>query len=259
MIVVSGCRRSGTSLWMQILGAAGVPVVGKAFAAELEPLREANPRGFFESEHRYGVVGDPAALRGQALKMFVPGVVEAPADELEAVIMTLRPVHEHVASTRAFEALERDALGEEIPQSMPPALEWWFENYCLLGDFAGRDYPMMIVAYDRVLAQPRETIARALEFVGADGDLDAAVACVQPDLRRADADGVDVDLPGEVLATFAELYARVRDRVPFDDEFVDQLGECHEELMPLIEPFLFGDDDEDDADEDEFDVELLGG
>ena len=84
MIVVTGCRRSGTSLWMQMLAAAGLPIVGEPFAAELEALKDANPQGFFESEHRYGVQGDPGELRGQVVKMFVPGVVETGEDTIHA-------------------------------------------------------------------------------------------------------------------------------------------------------------------------------
>ena len=31
MIFVSGTKRSGTSMWMQVLRAAGLPVLGEAF------------------------------------------------------------------------------------------------------------------------------------------------------------------------------------------------------------------------------------
>ena len=31
MIIVTGTKRSGTSMWMQILAAAGLPVFGEAF------------------------------------------------------------------------------------------------------------------------------------------------------------------------------------------------------------------------------------
>ncbi len=34
MLVVTGCKRSGTSLWMQILIAAGFPHIGKDFWVE---------------------------------------------------------------------------------------------------------------------------------------------------------------------------------------------------------------------------------
>ena len=242
MIVVTGCRRSGTSLWMQMLAAAGLPVMGEPFAPGLEPLAAANPRGFFESEHRYGVQGDPAELVGVALKMFAPGVVEADEEDLERVILTLRPWREHVVSATRFEALEAEALGTEVPQSMPPDLEWWFENYCLLSDFSERDYPMMVVAYDLLLEKPRATAERALVYLDADpAKADTMAAQVDPTLRRADPTEATSSLSPTILETFDALYARVRDREPFDDAFVERLGVTHEALMPLIAPYL-GDD-----------------
>lgn len=241
MIVVTGCRRSGTSLWMQMLAAAELPIVGEPFGPQLETLKAANPRGFFESEHRNGVVGDPAELRGQVVKMFVPGVVETDEDELERVIFSIRPWREHVASTRAFETLEAEALGAEVPRAMPPELEWWFETYCLFGDFADRDYPMMIVAYDRVLSEPEATAERALTYLDQDPARAAAMAAVvDPALRRADPSAITSELPEEALATFDALYARIRDREPMGDAFVDRLAETHELLMPFIEPHLHG-------------------
>ena len=259
MIVVTGCRRSGTSLWMQMLAAAELPIVGEAFSPELEPLAEANPKGFFESEHRYGATVDPAELRGQVVKMFVPGVVETDEDELERAILSIRPWREHVASTRTFETLEAGVLGMPVPQSMPPDLEWWFENYCLLGDFSERDYPMMVVAYDLVLEKPVETAERALTFLDADPVHAAKMAAVvDVSLRHADPATAESELPVFALETFDQLYERIRSRDAFDDAFVDRLGETHELLMPLIEPYLEAEDaieveelvedDEDDVD-----------
>ncbi len=257
MIVVTGCRRSGTSLWMQMLAAADLPIVGQKFSEELEVLAEANPKGFYESVHRYGVQGDPADLAGCVLKMFVPGVIEADEEDLERVILTLRPWREHVVSAAAFEKLESAALGTQVPQAMPADLEWWFENYCLLSDFSDRDYPMMVVAYDLLLEKPRETAERALVYLDADpAKADAMAAAVDPALRRADPALATSELPPEVLETFDALYARVRGREAFDDAFVDRLGETHETLMPLIAPYLEGEDDWIEA---ELDEELEAG
>jgi hypothetical protein len=243
MIVVTGCRRSGTSMWMQMLQAAGLPIVGEAFAPELEALHEANPRGFFESEHRYGLEGDAEELEGQVVKMFAPGVVEVDEDDLERVILSIRPWREHVASAEKFEALEAEALGIPVPQSMPADLEWWFENYVLFGDFSARDYPMMVVAYDLVLEKPRETAERALVFLDVDEEEAAALApkvaaVVDPALRRADPAEASSELPAVALATFDALYERIREREPFDDAFVDRLGATHELLWPSIRPYL---------------------
>lgn len=55
MVVVTGTWRSGTSLWMQVLQAAGLPVIGDRFPKRFAALRQANPAGFWESRLRTGI------------------------------------------------------------------------------------------------------------------------------------------------------------------------------------------------------------
>ena len=174
MFAVTGCRRSGTSLWMQILAAGGVPIVGERFSRDWEEaLADANPEGFWESDHRDGVAPDvsPDLLAGKAVKVFVHGLVTTDVAHLEKAIATLRPWREHVASVTRFEAIEEAARGEAVPRALPAPLEWWYETYCLLGDVAERGYPLMLAAYDTVLEAPRETIERAFGFLEVEGDL----------------------------------------------------------------------------------------
>ena len=49
MIFVSGTKRSGTSMWMQVLKAAGFRILGKAFPRRWgeTKLRAANEGGFY--------------------------------------------------------------------------------------------------------------------------------------------------------------------------------------------------------------------
>ena len=56
MIIVTGTKRSGTSMWMQVMVAAGLPVIGEKFPRDWgEVFREANPGGFYESELMTGI------------------------------------------------------------------------------------------------------------------------------------------------------------------------------------------------------------
>ena len=55
MIIVTGTKRSGTSMWMQILKAAGFAIVGEACPRDwASTIREGNPLGFYESPLRRG-------------------------------------------------------------------------------------------------------------------------------------------------------------------------------------------------------------
>ena len=231
MRVVAGCRRSGTSLWMQICKRGGLPVVGEAFPRDWEALWELNREGFWESEHRYGVTENAEALRGRVVKMFVPGVLRTDVRHLEAVLITLRSWREHVASVERFEAVEQRIRAEEVPRDRPPALEWFHEVMCLLGDVSERGYPAMIVAYDTVLDHPRETIARAFDHFGHEGDIDEAVRAVRRDLRTFEAPETDARLDAETITLFDDLYERVRHRKPFDDAFIARLNETHQKVV----------------------------
>ena len=103
MIVVTGSRRSGTSLWMQILAAAGLPVIGEKVPASWEALAaEFNPGGFYESEltagiyyktnphPRSGAYLFPEQTREHAVKVFVPGLVRSDVAFIDRVIATVR-------------------------------------------------------------------------------------------------------------------------------------------------------------------------
>ena len=215
MIIVTGTKRAGTSMWMQILHAAGLPVIGKDFAEGWgPPLRQANPRGFYESRLRQGIwhatnpdprTGaylHPAETRKHAIKVFAPGVVRTDAAFLHRVLITLRDWRTHTASMERLHALEDASLrdrplrpGEEPARraerlarfharrdALPPAAHWWFEVFDLLRDAQTRRYPVHVVTYDRLLADPPAEVERALRWMGA-GDPAAGARAVAPELR----------------------------------------------------------------------------
>lgn len=253
MIVVTGTKRSGTSLWMQLLRAAGLPSVGEAFPSDWNrELRDANPEGFFESRYRDGInftsnpdpeTGlylHPADVRLHAVKIFVPGLTKTDLSFIERVIAGVRDVREYDASVRALDALD-DAKAErdtELPRlrHMTPYLEWWQDNYALLADAMTRRYPILAVAHDRLVASPEPIVRRALEFVGA-GDPDRACGAVRPELRRYDRGSLDAPagLAAAHLASFDLLRDVLTEGPPDDDAFLDRLGETHLALVDRIE------------------------
>ena len=111
MIIVTGTKRSGTSMWMQILRAAGFAIVCEAFPRDwASTIREGNPRGFYESPLRRGIhlatnpdpcTGAylcPMATRTVAVKVFVPGLLRTDLRFVHKVIATIRPFREYMAS-----------------------------------------------------------------------------------------------------------------------------------------------------------------
>lgn len=252
MIVVSGSKRSGTSLWMQALRAGGFDVVGDPFPANWrDTIAPANPRGFFESKLTAGVYfrTNPSPVTGQylspeasqalAVKVFAPGLVRTDIAFLDRVIVTCRPWQEYTASIDEMRAMSAGAQELDVarrgPDPLHPALEWWIDQFLWIRDVAARRYPVNATSYACVLADPEGTFARVFEWIG-HGDPGAAAAVVDASLyrnRRADLKVAAPDVPDGVLSTFDELYAHLHEGTRLSEVFVQRLNETHERLAPL--------------------------
>ena len=244
MVIITGTRRSGTSMWMQILRNAGFEVVGEAFPAAWErSIQAANPRGFWESRLRKGVYFDtnpnpetgaylhPQATRRTAVKVFARGLIRTDHAFLDRVIVTMRPWRTVVTSVNTLYRQEEEFLGKvpKRPELSEPDI-WWLENYDILRDAAVRRYPIRLVACERVVEQPRRTLEPLLDWLGG-GDLDAAVAAVDPSLQRSSPAQVDWALGG--LAD--RWYASVRDTGMVQPGLVAELNEAHQALEERLD------------------------
>jgi hypothetical protein len=253
MIFVSGTKRSGTSMWMQILAAAGMPVLGQAFPRNWEKssLKEANRDGFYESQLRHGVyfrtnphpvTGQyflPEHVLGYAVKVFVPGVVRSERAYIELLVANVREWREYEASILRLYALEdgdRKVKAPDAPEPFrfPPAFEWWMENFALVRDISLRGYPYRLQTYDEVLSDARTAIGRVLSRIhGSALDIDKAVAAVKPENRtqqKVESSSVDP----EFAAVFDELYLTVQEKRPFAGPFLARLNETNKRMIPVL-------------------------
>lgn len=250
MILVSGTKRSGTSMWMQVLAAAGLPILGAAFPRGWDrTIRDANPDGFFESILREGiyyrtnphpVTGDyflPEHVDGYAVKVFVPGVVRTERAYIGHLVANVREWREYEASIRRLYAMELASLRERRPdapepETFPPAYEWWMENFALVRDISLRKYPARLFAYDRVLAAPEPVVRDVLAWIGA-GDVDAALAAIKPDRRTQHRPTSDTVEPA-LARVFDDLYAAVADGKGFSRALLTSLNETNLRLLPQL-------------------------
>jgi len=252
MIIVTGTKRSGTSLWMHLLAIAGLPIIGDRMPEGWEQLiAPANPDGFFESELMAGVYFRtnphpltgaylaPAQTRHHAVKIFVPGLIRTDVAFIDRCLATVRPWREFVASTRRVRAMQADAglpPGDDETR-LPPALEWWCSNFALVRDIAIRGYPVHVVSYDALLREPLRVVTEVLGWIG-QGDPQRAAGIVRPAPRpqappasdAALADGLDP----RHLAVFDELYATIDAERPLTQAFVDQLNRTDQALRPAV-------------------------
>lgn len=247
MIVVTGTWRSGTSLWMQVLHAAGLPVIGDRFPERFAALRAANPAGFWESRLRWGVFHatnpdretgiylHPADTQRHAVKVFIPGLIRTDRAYLDRVIATVRPWREYVASRARMHAIEADARRASSSQRgkprlerhelRPPAeLEWWNQMYQLIQDIVMRRYPVHLVTYARLLDAPEDELAAVLKWIG-EGELAAAVAVVRPELQSQylpDLSPEHVD--ADAVAVFDDLYHAIHVDRALSPALIDRMN-----------------------------------
>ncbi|MFT3922738.1 MAG: hypothetical protein QM778_09405 [Myxococcales bacterium] len=261
MIIVTGTKRSGTSMWMQILKAAGYAIVGEAFPRNwADTIRAGNRLGFYESPLRRGIYyatnpdphsGEylcPLATQRVAVKVFVPGLLRTELRFVHRVIATIRPWQEYKHSVERLYRIEnqsraalRSARGlapsePREPCMRSPVLAWWNDNYGLLRDAALRRYPLHLVSYARVLARPGECVEAALAFLGA-GDPARAIAQIHGELRTQYAPAsteFPEELDRDALTTCDELYQRVHAGIRLDAAFFARLDRTHLRLLPRL-------------------------
>ena len=238
MIVVSGTGRSGTSMWLQILSAGGLDVLGERFPRDWESrLAPANPGGFFESTLVEGInfttnpnpeTGArlvPATSRHLGVKIFNRGVGRTERPFLDRVLVSVRHPLGFLESVQRMVAMERES-GLDVPElSDVDPVRWWLaEHLTLLMDAQRRGYALRLVSYEGVRATPAAHIPPVLAWLGLDEPLDAeaAVAAVAP---RPLPPPPELDLPGARReAVEAVLTAAVEGKGP-SAELVSQLLE----------------------------------
>ncbi|HEY1693660.1 MAG TPA: hypothetical protein VGG39_15940 [Polyangiaceae bacterium] len=250
MIIVTGTKRSGTSLWMQILIAAGIPYFGEAFPRDWETtLKEANKEGFYESMLRAGIYFAtnphpksgayffPEQVEGHCVKVFIPGLVRTDRAYIGRVIASVRAWREYEASLQRLYTMEdvegaKSATDFTPPERMPPALEWWSENFALIRDVSIRRYPFHAQSYDGLLRDPDRVIRDTLQWLGA-GDAEKALSTPKPQHRNFHQPTSD-SVPARAAEVFDELYDAIDRRRELTPRFLLELNQTNELLTPLL-------------------------
>jgi hypothetical protein len=259
MIVVSGTKRSGTSMWMQVLRRAGLQSLGEAFPRGWDRrIAAANPRGFFESDYRNGIYyrtnPHPESglylaaedLRQVAIKVFAHGVVKTERAYLDRLIICVRPWRAYAASLQRLRDLEaasaRDPEAKRGREpSLPPPLGWWEEHLVLMRDVHARGLDARWVGYDEVLANPAGVVPDLFAWLGT-GDANEAVAAIDPSLQtQRPANLGDFGLPAATVAALDALEAALMSGQGADPAFAARAWAEAEPSRPEIAAFRAAD------------------
>ncbi len=250
MIIVTGTKRSGTSMWMQILIAAGFEPFGEAFPRTWgETIKDANPDGFYESILRRGIywatnphpqTGDyffPEQVENHVVKVFIPGLVKTDRAYIGHVVATMRHWREYEASLDRLYAMEDEVRqqahpGTTAPARIPAVLEWWYENFGLVRDIVTRRHRVHVQSYDGLLRDPGKVIHDTMKWLGR-GDAKAAMAAVKPG-NRTQVRPETSEVEPELAEVFDLLYAVVDERRPITPALITKLNDTNRELGPRV-------------------------
>ena len=179
--VVSGLPRSGTSMLMQMLDAAGYPCL-------TDGVRRAdadNPRGYFEYVKVKRLRRDCSWLpeaKGKAIKIIAQLIPFLPSQFSYRIIFMERDINEVLASQR--EMLRRQGKGGGNLSDVQ--LRQIFERQMLEVKqmLVQRDIPTLDVAYSDALQYPMKIAGKVREFLGGDLDVCAMATVIDPNLYR---------------------------------------------------------------------------
>ncbi len=182
--VVSGLPRSGTSLMMRMLAAAGVPVMtdGK------RPPDEDNLGGYFEWEEIKKLPQHPEILRqaeGKAMKIVSVLLAALPRRHHYKVIFMDRPIQEVVASHRRMIANR----GEQTPPVDAGRMARILEDHraAVLANLRrSPSLDLLVVDYPDLVRRPDFWVACIADFLGP-GSLprpEAMAAVIRPEWHR---------------------------------------------------------------------------
>ncbi len=180
--IVSGLPRSGTSMMMRMVDAGGIP----ALTDNIREADEDNPRGYYEFEPVKKTKEDPSWLErapGRCVKMVYRLLYDLPADREYYVVFMRRNLDEVIRSQDVM--LER--RGRSANEMEPEKLRGLFEVQ--LAEFdqwvrQQKNFKIIYVNYNDIVADARPTVDRILEFLGDGLDRSAMLAAVEPKLYR---------------------------------------------------------------------------
>lgn len=180
--VVSGLPRSGTSLMMQILMAAGMPILSDG---ERRPDLD-NPRGYLEWERIKQLPKDPGCIskaEGKAVKVISQLLFSLPREHEYRVIFLRRPLAEVLASQEQMlrhqgsvrEANDQGMLSVAFQKHLRE-VEKWFERT--------PGVKSIDVQYHDLIRKPQRVAQQLAVFLGIQLDANVITEQVDPKLYR---------------------------------------------------------------------------
>ena len=179
--IVSGLPRSGTSMLMQMLAAAGLA----PFSDGARTADEDNPRGYYEHEKVKALARDNAWIgeaKGACVKVVSPLLKFLPAGHAFRIIFMERNLDEVVRSQRVM--IERKgAAGAKLTDERLKAT--FHKQVDVAKIYMARSHmPVLYLSYDLCVGNPSEAARQVSAFLGGGLDEAAMAAAVDAGMKR---------------------------------------------------------------------------
>jgi hypothetical protein len=181
--VVSGLPRSGTSMLMQMLVAAGIPPLTDGE----RPADENNPRGYFELDkvRRLPQANDWLdEARGTCIKVVSPLVPHLPQGESYRVILVERDLDEISSSQQRMLARLEKSGGALTDAALKDFLAE--QNRFALNRLEAHALPSLVLSHAETMRDPQAAAQRIASFIGIEAPdrIAAMAAAVDAELYR---------------------------------------------------------------------------
>jgi len=243
MIIVTGHKRSGTSLMMQMLDKAGFITIGEKFPEAWDKkMYGKNKEGFFESKFiDQGVNNSTSPFTHRddtelsAVKVFTPGLLKTDFHYITKVIVMVRDWREQVESLKKLYKVSSDGVNK-----YPDGYEYFFAYKNFLDDFLKRGYETCIIDYNDLLQNPEENCERLKSFFGV-GRWDLAKNQVKDKLNTVKdkvAKSGNHKLNPDVEDSFAEMLDKLYNAIKsgtIDEPMQEQILAWAQSLKPTVD------------------------
>jgi hypothetical protein len=183
IVIVSGLPRSGTSMMMSMLDAAGIPPV-------IDGVRKAdddNPKGYYEFERVKKIKEDKAWLddaKGKAVKMISQLLLDLPDTHKYKVLFMRRSIDEILASQKQM-MVRRGTWKEGGPTDAEMRKLLLAHVEQVLSQIATRkNFELTVVDYNELLRDAPAGIRLVNRFLGGQLNTDAMAKVVDQALYR---------------------------------------------------------------------------
>jgi len=177
ILVVTGLPRSGTSLMMQILEAAQIPILSD----QLREKDSSNPEGYYELSAVKGIVKDHSFLEnapGFAIKIVAPLPVFLDKSRSYKFIFMQRDLEEVLASQAVMLEKDQSTEREKFKQLFHQHIEK------TIAFITQMNWPILFISHQALLKTPNQEIEKLIDYLDLNINASDLVPVIKPQLYR---------------------------------------------------------------------------